>query len=201
MIKVKVESIRVSLINQNRLVVLRELEGLRYLAIWIGPFEAEAITIGLKGTEIDRPLTHDLLRGAIEQLDAQIDSVMINHLQEDTFFARIVLTREGTEEALEIDARPSDAIALAVRADVAIYVAESVMDTAGQTPSEEEEGAAVTSVKDKAEVDEAEDAVGLDLFRDFFDGLEIGEEGAPDADESSSEDESPSEEEEPDAGD
>ena len=85
MIKVKVESIRVSLINQNRLVVLRELEGLRYLAIWIGPFEAEAITIGLKGTEIDRPLTHDLLRGAIEQLDAQIESVVINHLQEDTF--------------------------------------------------------------------------------------------------------------------
>ena len=114
-----------------------------------------------------------------------------------------MLTREGAEEALEIDARPSDAIALAVRADVAIYVAESVMDTAGQTPSEEDEGTAVAIVKDKPEVEEAEDAGGLDLFRDFFDGLENGEEGAPDVDEGSSdeEEESPSEEEEPDAGD
>lgn len=176
MIQVKVESIRVSLINQNRLVVLRELEGPRYLAIWIGPFEAEAITIGLKGTDIDRPLTHDLLRGAIEQLDAHIERVVINDLQEDTFFARIVIARGGDgEDDVEIDARPSDAIALAVRADVAIFVAESVMDTAGQTPSEEESEVAVVTSSSEDENGADDDRGGLDLFRDFIEGLDMGE--------------------------
>ncbi len=178
MIQVKVESIRVSLINQNRLVVLRELEGPRYLAIWIGPFEAEAITIGLKGTDIDRPLTHDLLRGAIEQLDAQIERVVINDLQEDTFFARIVIARGGgDEEDLEIDARPSDAIALAVRADVAIFVARTVMDTAGQTPSEEESETTPMSSHSDGGDGADDDEGGLDLFRDFIEGLEMGGHG------------------------
>lgn len=186
MIEVKVESIRVSLINQNRLVVLRELEGPRYLAIWIGPFEAEAITIGLKGTDIDRPLTHDLLRGTIEQLDAQVERVVINDLMDDTFLARIVIERDGDEDDLEIDARPSDAIALAVRAGVAIYVEDVVMDTAGQTPSEDEpETAPVTSSSD-GERGSEDDEGGLDLFRDFVEGLDMGAQ---------------SEEEEPDSGD
>lgn len=187
MIQVKVESIRVNLINQSRLVVLQEIDGPRFLVIWIGPFEAEAITIGLKGTEMDRPLTHDLLRGLIEQLDAQIERIVISELHDDTFFARIVIARgagdEGdaedeTGDEVEIDARPSDAIALAVRAEVPIFVMESVMDAAGQTPSEEEtESEGVAVVPSSSEGGRKEDDGGLDIFREFFEGLERGDNG------------------------
>ena len=97
MVEVKVESIRVSLINQQRLVVLREVDAQRYLPIWIGSFEAEAITMGLQGTEIQRPLTHDLLRGAIDQLGATIQRIVVSSLRDETFFATIVLDAQGEE--------------------------------------------------------------------------------------------------------
>jgi len=177
MIEVNVESIRVSLINQNRLVVLREVESPRYLAIWIGPFEAEAITIGIKGTEIDRPMTHDLLRQAIELLGATIKRVQVNNLADDTFFARIVLERDGEE--LEIDSRPSDAIALAVRAKVPIFIAEEVMETAGQLPAEGEpvdDEAPRPKTRKRSSDKSGDDA--LALFRDFVEGLEIDESGS-----------------------
>lgn len=163
MVEVAVESIRVGLINQQRLVVLRENDSPRYLPIWIGPFEAEAITMGLQGTDAGRPLTHDLLRNVLEQLGAEAQHVHINALQDETFFARVVLRMD--EERLEVDARPSDAIALAVRLDVPIFVDDDVMDRAGQLPASEfEEGDA------KPAESGADD---LDLFRDFIESIDM----------------------------
>src|SRR5512136_509904 len=112
MIKVSIDSVRASLLSQHRVVVLKE-EGLeRYLAIWIGPFEADAITIRLQGVEVARPLTHDLLFQTLTRLGGRVSHVLVSDLLEDTFYARIVLDRDG--ERIELDSRPSDAIALAV---------------------------------------------------------------------------------------
>jgi bifunctional DNase/RNase len=170
MIEVIIDSVRVSLMSQHRIVVLREEGGTRYLPIWIGPFEADAITIQLQGIEVSRPMTHDLLRDLIETLDSEISHVIINDLQNDTFFAKIVLeVRGGT---VEIDSRPSDAVALAVRMDAPIYVADDVMEKAGMEPEEElslvedEDGPVGQGVA----VAEDED---LDVFRDFIEGLDI----------------------------
>ena len=162
MVEVTVESIRVSLINQQRLVVLREEGGTRYLPIWIGAFEAEAISMGLQEVEVLRPMTHDLLVAAIEQLGAKVLSICVNDLHDDTFFAQIVLEANGAN--LEVDCRPSDAIAIAVRAHVPIYVADEVMERAGQVPAEEYE---------EREPRRDENGDSLDLFRDFIEGLDI----------------------------
>ena len=115
MIEVKIDSIRVSLMSQHRVVVLKDVDTDRYLPIWIGPFEADAITIQLQGVQVARPLTHDLLKSVIDEMGATISHVMVNELKNDTFFARIVMDVNG--QSMEIDARPSDAIALAVRAN------------------------------------------------------------------------------------
>ena len=165
MIEVTVESIRVSLINQQRLVVLREGETPRYLPIWIGPFEAEAIQMGLQGTDAGRPLTHDLLRDVIGELGAKASYVLINALRDDTFYARLVLTLDGRE--LEIDARPSDAIALAVRLGVSIFVSEDVMERAGQVPAGDYEAAEDEADHGAPRPDE------LGVFRDFIEGLDL----------------------------
>lgn len=170
MIEVLIDSVRVSLMSQHRIVVLREEGGTRYLPIWIGPFEADAITIQLQGIEVSRPMTHDLLRDLIETLDGEISHVIISDLQNDTFYAKIVLEARGG--TVEIDSRPSDAVALAVRMDAPIYVADDVMDKAGMEPEEElslvedEDGPVGQGV---AVADEED----LDVFRDFIEGLDI----------------------------
>ena len=163
MVEMAVESIRVSLINQQRLVVLREEGGPRYLPIWIGAFEAEAISMGLQEVEVTRPMTHDLIHGIIEQLGATVTSICVSDLQDDTFFAQINLDRKG--KSLEIDCRPSDAIALAVRAGVPIYVSDDVMERAGQLPAEEYEERATTR--------RGRDDDKLDVFREFIEGLDM----------------------------
>ncbi len=128
MIEVTIDSIRVSLMSQHRVVILKDSESDRYLPIWIGACEADAITIELQGVEVARPFTHDLLKSVIGQLGAKIKSVVINDLHNEVFYAQIVLDVNGRRQ--EVDSRPSDALALAVRAKVPIYVAESVMDKA-----------------------------------------------------------------------
>ncbi len=158
MIKVNVDSVKVSMISQHRVVVLKEEDQERYLPIWIGPFEADAITIGLQSIQMTRPLTHDLLKSVIDNMDASVSHIRVNDLQNDTFYAEIVIEANGRK--LKIDSRPSDAIALAVRVDVPIYVADSVMDKAGIVPSEQEE---LTE----------EEADKLSAFRDFVDSLDI----------------------------
>jgi bifunctional DNase/RNase len=109
MVEVTIDSVRVSLMSNHRVVVLKESDGERFLPIWIGPFEADAITIELQGVEVARPLTHDLLKSMIYLLGAEVTRIIINDLSNDTFYARIILDAEGDE--IEVDARPSDAIA------------------------------------------------------------------------------------------
>ena len=129
MIEVTIDSIRVSLMNYQRVVILKEKTSERYLPIWIGPAEADAIAVRLQGVSVPRPLTHDLLSSVIETLGASIDCVVVSDLKNDTFYARIVLNVDS--EQMEVDSRPSDALALAVRAGAPIYVEESVLDRAG----------------------------------------------------------------------
>lgn len=129
MIEMTIDSIRVSLMNYQRVVILKEKNAERYLPIWIGPAEADAIAVKLQGVNVPRPLTHDLMRSIIETLGVTIDYIMVNDLKNDTFFAKIMLNVDGTQ--VEVDSRPSDALALAVRAEVPIYTEEMVLEKAG----------------------------------------------------------------------
>ena len=129
MIEMTIDSIRVSLMNYQRVVILKEKMAERYLPIWIGPAEADAIAVKLQGVAIPRPLTHDLLCSVIDTLGATISFIVVNDLKNDTFYAKIVFSVDGNQ--IEVDSRPSDALALAVRADVPIYADETVLDKAG----------------------------------------------------------------------
>ncbi len=137
MIRVTVDSIRVNLLSQQRMVMLREVNNRRYLPIWIGAFEAEAIGSAMQGHDPPRPLTHDLLRNVIGELGGVVQNISIVRLQDNTYYAHIVVDVRGARR--EIDARPSDAIALGLRVDAQIFVAEHVMDQAGVTLNEEDE--------------------------------------------------------------
>jgi bifunctional DNase/RNase len=156
MIEVTVDSVRMNLISPHRAVILKDLQSDRYLPIWIGPNEADAITIRLQGVTAPRPLTHDLLKNFITELGVQVSCIVVSELRDDIFFARIMWEANGRE--MEIDARPSDAIALAVRLEVPIYVNEEVMDQAGIVPERE---------------DLRETQVELSLFQDFVDTLDL----------------------------
>ncbi|MFC2007158.1 bifunctional nuclease family protein [Chloroflexota bacterium] len=129
MIEMTVDSIRVSLMNYQRVVILKEKDSDRYLPIWIGPAEADAIAVKLQGVNVPRPLTHDLLSSVIDTLGATINSIMVNDLRNDTFYAKIILNLDGGQ--VEVDSRPSDALALAVRAEVPIFADEEVLEKAG----------------------------------------------------------------------
>jgi len=157
MVEVTIDSIRVSLVSPQRLIILKDVDQERFLPIWIGPFEAEAITIKLQNIEVKRPLTHDLLNTFITQLGAVVSHVLVSELQDDTYYARIVVDFNG--QYMEIDARPSDAIALAVRVSVPIFVADEVMEKASITPEE-----------DQSDTIEGED---LSAFRDFVNTLDF----------------------------
>jgi bifunctional DNase/RNase len=165
MIKVTIDSVRASLLSQHRVVVLKE-EGMeRYLAIWIGPYEADAITIRLQSVEVARPLTHDLLEQSVRKLGAKVSHVVVNDLHDDTFYARIVVDQDG--QRIELDSRPSDAIALAVRVQSPIFVSESVMERAGVVPDEEIDLDALTPEEEEK----------LAPYKDFIDGLDLGDLG------------------------
>jgi hypothetical protein len=165
LVEVAIDSVRVSLMSQHRLVVLKDLQSPRFLPIWIGPFEADAITIELQGVEVARPLTHDLLKATIGKLGAEIESVAITELRNDTFYAEITLRVNGRR--VEIDSRPSDAIALAVRARVPVYVSDEVLEQAAITPEPDlESEAGGTGAEGIA--GEAPEA-----FREFLEGLDL----------------------------
>ena len=167
MVEVTIDSIRISLMTQHRVVVLKENDSDRYLPIWIGPFEADAITIQLQGVQAPRPLTHDLLKSFIRELGVRVSHVLVSELRNDTFFARIVVDVDG--QSMEIDSRPSDAIALAVRVGAPIFVSEQVMGLASITPEEE-----ITAETEGLTSEEAED---LAIFRDFVDSLDLDDLG------------------------
>jgi uncharacterized protein len=171
MVEVVIDSIRVSLMSQQRIVILREKQAERYLPIWIGVYEAESITIALQEVEVARPLTHDLLKNIFNELNARILRVEVVALRDDTFFGNIVAEADG--RTLNIDSRPSDALAIAVRAHVPILVTRSVMDTAGITPEEDlqEEESSKTKTSAEPEVEGGEER--LSVFQDFFDKLDL----------------------------
>ena len=166
MVEVTIDSVRVSLMSQHRIVVLKDVASSRFLPIWIGPFEADAITIELQGVEVARPLTHDLLKTAIEQLGASVERVAITDLRNDTFFAQITLKLDGRR--LELDSRPSDAIALAVRTHISVFVSDDVMQQAAITPEPDMEGSREGPAPVETPGPEAPDA-----FRDFLEGLDL----------------------------
>jgi uncharacterized protein len=181
MIRVTVDSIRVSLLTQHRVVVLREADNRRYLPIWIGAFEADAIALALQGHEPQRPMTHDLLKSVFTDLGATISSILVNDIQDSTFFARIVA--EQGSRTIEIDARPSDAIALAVRSDVPIFVEPHVFDQAGVLFDEEDSAAQAIEPNMRGDEPDTEPTSeeGLSLFRDFINTLDLeDEEGSKD---------------------
>ncbi len=189
MVEVVIDSIRVSLMSQQRIVIFREAHAERYLPIWIGVYEAESITIALQSVEVARPLTHDLLRNVFNVLNAQIIRVEVSSLRDDTFFGNIIAEIDGRE--LNIDARPSDALNLAVRAHVPILVARSVMDSAGITPEEDLQEQAEQGEEGEQEAKETPESEGgedrLSIFEDFLEKLDLegpqeGDEGEDDKD-------------------
>jgi len=160
MVEVTIDSIRVSLMSQHRVVILKDVDSDRYLPIWIGPCEADAITVTLQEMEVSRPLTHDLLKNVIGEMGGEVEQIVISDLRSDVFYARIIMAVGG--KRLEIDSRPSDALALAVRLHVPVYIEEAVMDIAAVLPEEEME-------TESAGAEETR----LDAFKDFVESLDL----------------------------
>lgn len=161
MVEVTIDSIRVSLMSQHRIVILKDVDSDRFLPIWIGPYEAEAITVSLQQMEVSRPLTHDLLRNVLNTLGAEVLRINITELKDDVFFARIVMSVSGQE--MEIDSRPSDALALSVRAHVPVFVSEDVMQEAASVPEDELESEELLEQSDER----------LEIFKDFVETLDL----------------------------
>ncbi|MDY6911479.1 MAG: bifunctional nuclease family protein [Chloroflexota bacterium] len=170
MIEMSIDSIRVSMMNYQRVVILKEKDAERYLPIWIGPAEADAIAIKLQGVTPPRPLTHDLLESIINNLGASVNSVVVNDLQSDTFYAKLILNVNG--ESLEMDSRPSDAMAIAIRADAPIYADEGVMDRAGIL-IDNDTGKPIPKNKDSKSEPTEEELKSLSAFNDFIDSLDL----------------------------
>jgi bifunctional DNase/RNase len=123
-----VESVRVHMLSSQHVVILREAERERYLPIWIGSWEAQAIAMKLQGVAAERPLTHDLLADMLTELSVDVLRIVVSDLADETYRARIVIDHDGSTS--EVDARPSDAIALALRTRAPIFVEDSVLDNA-----------------------------------------------------------------------
>jgi len=173
MIEVVIDSIRVSLTSQHRIVVLKDVNSGRYLPIWIGPFEADAITIELQDKPPERPLTHDLLKSVIDELGGRVVHVLISNLRNDIYYARIVVEINGNQ--VEIDSRSSDALALAVRVKTPIFIDDTVMARASIEPDENIEEEVLSSDADDIDSEEAEvvDEKKLSAFADFVNSLDL----------------------------
>lgn len=141
LVPMSIKGLMLDPVSNSPIVVLKDDEDKFFLPIWVGIFEANAIALQLENISTPRPMTHDLLRTMIAELDARVSRIVINDLRDSTFFAqiRLLISRGGSDRTLEIDARPSDAIALALRAEAPIYVAQSVLEQA-QTISPEDGG-------------------------------------------------------------
>ena len=148
--QMKVDKLGIDLLTHDPVVILKDLEGKRYLPILIGPFEATAIALALEGTAVPRPLSHDLMRTLLETLDARLEQIVIHDIRESTFFAKLVVRTNG--ELQEIDARPSDGIALALRMQAPIFVSDKI-------------------VLEEAVADKASDEQDMHRFKKFIDEL------------------------------
>ena len=171
-----IDSIRVSPMNYQRVVILKEKDADRYLPIWIGPAEADAIAVKLQDLSVPRPLTHDLLSTVIEELGGSVQHILVSDLHNDTFYAKITIQSNGTSR--EIDCRPSDAVALAVRVKVPIYAEESVLEKAGVLLDKETGkpiGMDDEESKESGEAPEVreEELRRMSAFTDFIDTLDL----------------------------
>lgn len=174
MFEMVIDSIRVSLMNYQRVVILKEKHSKRYLPMWIGTNEAEAIALKLEDVDVPRPMTHDLLCNSFESLGAKIDHVVVwdvNH--EDTFMAKIVVDFKG--DLIEIDSRPSDALALAVRTGSPIYAEDKVLDKAGMELDQNNDDLKnIDSISDKKQKKSSDSKeLKLSAFDDFMDELDL----------------------------
>ena len=190
LVEMQIESVRVHMLSNRHVVILKDHAGDRYLPIWIGAWEASAIAMRLQGLQAERPLTHDLFAAALERLGVHVRRVVISELSDETYHARIHMERDGVE--VEVDARPSDALALAVRAGVEIYADEEVLSQAALNadPDEDAAGDDEAAAEDEPESEGSDrprrrarpiESVGaedapvdprLDMFRDFINSLE-----------------------------
>jgi bifunctional DNase/RNase len=168
--------------SQQRIVILREKNAERYLPIWIGPYEAEAITIALQEVEVSRPLTHDLLMSVFRTLDAHLLRVEVTSLRDQVYYGNIVAEVNGM--SIGVDSRPSDALALAVRANIPILVERDVMEDAGIIPEESMESDVVLSSSEQERLesltDEPVSEERLSVFEDFLEQLDNGDEDEED---------------------
>ena len=163
MIEVIIDSIRISLVSQHRIVMLKEMDNERQLPIWIGPCEADAITIELQDVKVARPGTHDLLKNVIAEMGGKVSHVLIKALSDGVFYASLFV--DVNEELREIDCRSSDAIALAVRVKSPIFINEDVMNEAGILPEQD--------IQEAEQASAETDAESLDAFSDFVDSLDL----------------------------
>ena len=176
MIETTIDSVRVDLLRQRRVLLLKEIDGQRHLPIWIGEFEASAIVFEMDQSQTQRPLPYDLMVTMLAELDSRNVRIVINDLSKDIYYARIVVERAG--HLFEIDARPSDAIALAVRTHCPIFVDDAVMDRAGISISEDDDEIDSDSPPEAIAAGGSDDAPaeeGLTLFRDFINTLDLDE--------------------------
>jgi bifunctional DNase/RNase len=174
LVEMSVESVRVHMLSNRHVVILKQLDRDRYLPIWIGPWEASSIAMKLQGLTPERPLTHDLFAATLEKLETQVDRVVISELAEETFLATITFKRDG--QTVEVDARPSDALALAVRTGVRIFASMAVLEQAALGA----DGGLGEAGADGSPLETIEEGVvdpRLDMFRDFINSLEAGPEG------------------------
>ena len=172
MIEVMIDSVRINLMSPQRLVILREVGSDRYLPIWVGQYEAEMITVGLQEVEVSRPLTHDLMKNVFTTFNARIKRIEIISIKEDIFYGNIVAEVDGRE--VSVDSRPSDAIALAVRAHTPILVDESVMKNAGITPEADMRSSAGASAPTRPTMPVGDiSSERLSVFEDFMDKLDM----------------------------
>ncbi len=172
-LEVKIDSLRVSLTNPQRVVILKEIDGDRFLPIWIGPYEAEAITIALQEIEVSRPQTHDLIKSIISAQEGKLLRVVVSGLIEDVYYANLILQTNEKETA--VDCRPSDAIALAVRTHVPIFVERDVMDRAGILPEKEIQEDELASQTNDLQANEKPKDERLSIFEDYLKKMDIGD--------------------------
>ncbi|MFV1949131.1 MAG: bifunctional nuclease family protein [Anaerolineales bacterium] len=160
MVEVVIDSIRVSLMSQQRVVILREVNSDRYLPIMVGIYEAEHLTLALQEVEVSRPLTYDLFVNILDALDAEVTHVEVVSLKDETYFGNIVISINGTLH--NIDSRPSDAMNLAIRMQVPIFVADNVLEEAGLIPEDDLADAGL---------DEELDSDRLSVFENYLDQI------------------------------
>ena len=144
-IEMTIKGLMIDPITNMPIIILRDQEGQRILPIWVGVFEANAIALQIENVQTPRPMTHDLLKNIIDDLSAQVERIVVTELKENTFYALIHLRKNG--HSIEVDARPSDAIALALRTRSPIFVEEAVIQNARSVESSRESSMDVTRLQ------------------------------------------------------